>query len=222
MIILSGGFAIEFQQLVWDQFIQCRGSWGGSKARHCERSLWRDDRAQIKNKVNTYSRKSAPFVVAQSRVIFFDSVCNQFFYRLWWVRVLVNYFVLLEVPMRTFWLGLAMGVFLSACGTQTAAVSRGVGSECTQSSDCTESGQTCLSFKGGYCGIKDCTANSGCPTGSACVAHTDGSKYCFLQCTEKADCNANRTTANEANCAANVTYVEAATTGKACVPPAAR
>lgn len=123
---------------------------------------------------------------------------------------------------RGYWLGLVLAVFLVGCDSETAAVSKGVGAECTQNSDCTESGQICLSFKGGYCGIKDCTGNSGCPTGSACVAHTDGSKYCFLQCTEKTQCNANRTTANEANCSASVTFVDAATTGKACVPPSAR
>lgn len=66
--------------------------------------------------------------------------------------------------------------------------------------------------------MNDCTADAECPSGSACVTHTDGVNYCFLICSEKADCNVDRTAENEANCASNVTWVEDKA-DKACVPP---
>jgi hypothetical protein len=51
--------------------------------------------------------------------------------------------------------------------------------------------------------------------------HTDGMNYCFRNCIDKAECNANRDPANEANCSSNVTFVEPAKNQglKACVPP---
>ncbi len=107
----------------------------------------------------------------------------------------------------------------SSSGSGTAAQQRGVGSACTTAADCTEKGQACLPFKGGYCGIEGCKANADCPAGSACVKHTDGKNYCFLLCADKPDCNVNRTPANEANCSSTATFVEAATGKKACVPP---
>lgn len=112
-----------------------------------------------------------------------------------------------------------MALFAVGCGDETEADRRGVGAECKTNSDCTESNQVCLTnFKGGYCGVKDCTADAGCPSGSACVTHTDSVNYCFRICDTKAECNANRTAANESNCASNVTWVEAKSS-KACVPP---
>jgi hypothetical protein len=108
-------------------------------------------------------------------------------------------------------------------GHQGAGVSqaqqRGVGAGCTRDQDCTEPGQICLAFKGGYCGAADCTADAECPLGSACVAHSDGRNYCFLICTDKAQCNQTRLPENEANCSANITFVEGAKSYKACVPP---
>lgn len=124
--------------------------------------------------------------------------------------------------------------FATACGDDAPndTVDRlGVGAQCTSSDQCLQpdppcdaavSGcfnQVCLTaFKGGYCGIAQCTSNAMCPEGSACVAHEDGNNYCFRQCDTKDDCNANRDPDNEANCSSSVTYVEASTTGKACVP----
>jgi hypothetical protein len=113
-------------------------------------------------------------------------------------------------------LGLAAGV--SACGDETEAQRLGVGAECTTNEDCAETAPTCLAFKGGYCGVDDCTADADCPSGSACVTHTDGVNYCFLICDAKADCNVDRTAEHEANCASNVTWVEDKPE-KACVPP---
>ena len=103
----------------------------------------------------------------------------------------------------------------AGCGDDADSI--GIAGECTATSECAD-GLTCLTgFKGGYCGTQGCTADADCPTGSACV--TQGStNYCFRTCTDKADCNANRTTDNEANCSSNVTFVEA-TNIKACVPP---
>ena len=111
-------------------------------------------------------------------------------------------------------------------GDKNEADEVGVGAQCEDSSDCQQPEddagpvQECLTnFTGGYCGIKDCTANADCPEGSACVAHTDGVNYCFRQCAEKPECNVNRDPEVEANCSANVEWVEEDTPGKACVPP---
>ena len=103
----------------------------------------------------------------------------------------------------------------------TAADNVGVGAECAVNDDCTEADQTCLTqFKGGYCGVADCQADSDCPSGSLCVTHDDGANYCFLECVEKTDCNRNRSVDNESNCVGSVTFVNADNKGKACEPPA--
>ncbi|MBT9560890.1 MAG: hypothetical protein IV100_33000 [Myxococcales bacterium] len=104
-------------------------------------------------------------------------------------------------------------------GGSTEADRRGVGAECTVNTDCTEANQTCLTnFKGGYCGVKSCTNDAGCPDGSACVTHTDGTNYCFLVCDTKSNCNINRSAANESNCSGSITWADT-DQGKACVPP---
>jgi hypothetical protein len=109
---------------------------------------------------------------------------------------------------------------LSGCGGGgTEAQRRGVGAACVADKDCTETGQSCLAFKGGYCGLTGCLDDTGCPTGSACVAHTDGKNYCFLICTDKPQCNLYRSVDVEANCSSSVTFVEGKLTMKACVPP---
>jgi hypothetical protein len=78
----------------------------------------------------------------------------------------------------------------------------------------------CLSqFAGGYCGLEGCSGNDDCPDEAACVAHDDGKNYCFRRCTDKAECNENRPVDAESNCSANVEFVDANTSGKACVPP---
>lgn len=96
----------------------------------------------------------------------------------------------------------------------------GVGAQCELSTDCDEETQECLlDFKGGYCGVKDCTGDVECPEGSRCVAHDDGTNYCFLICTDKVQCNVNRDVENEANCSSSVTFVEEPQDVKACIPP---
>ena len=116
---------------------------------------------------------------------------------------------------------LQLGV--GACGDDnnngSEAQKRGVGAACNADLPCTEQGQACLDFKGGYCGVADCTNNAGCPQGSACVAHDDGRNYCFLVCVDKPQCNLTRPPAEEANCASSVTFVEDTSARKACVPP---
>lgn len=108
-------------------------------------------------------------------------------------------------------------IAVSSCSND--ADSLGVGAECTTNSQCDEANnQSCLAFKGGYCGIQGCTSDGNCPTSSACVTHDD-QNYCFRTCNEKTECNANRTIENEANCVANLTYVDTLYSDKACVPP---
>jgi hypothetical protein len=101
----------------------------------------------------------------------------------------------------------------------------GVGAECTASSECLREGDgginlACLDqFKGGYCGVEDCSANTDCPDQSACVAHDDGRNYCFRTCVDKSECNLNRSADQESNCSSNIDFVDSAKSGKACVPP---
>ena len=113
---------------------------------------------------------------------------------------------------------------LSNCSSDddggTEAQRHGVGAACASDADCSEAGQHCLPFKGGYCGVQDCTSDASCPAGSACVTHTDGKNYCFLLCTDKAsDCNASRPAEAEDNCSSNVTFLSHPKGDKACVPP---
>ena len=123
-----------------------------------------------------------------------------------------------------------------ACGEDDEGLEAdklGVGGACALVEDCPVVEQTnmdgeteevqlqCLdSFKGGYCGIADCGADADCPDGARCVAHTDGTNYCFRVCVDKSECNANRGLDVEANCSANIVFVDSGG-GKACVPPAA-
>lgn len=123
-------------------------------------------------------------------------------------------------------LSVAFGL-ASACGgdgsSGTAADRIGVGAQCAKDSDCLQTGtivQTCLTeFKGGYCGLKGCTGNAGCPGGSACVTHDNGQNYCFRICADKAECNLNRTADLASNCSSNVDFVDGKSALKACVPP---
>ena len=132
------------------------------------------------------------------------------------------------------WASLALLCAASfACGgdgddDSTEADRVGVGAACSDENDCREQSDTdtegedlvcLLQFAGGYCGLEDCSANDDCPEGAACVAHSDGVNYCFRRCQSKSECNANRPVEAESNCSANVTFVEPATSGKACVPP---
>ena len=117
----------------------------------------------------------------------------------------------------------------AGCGDDdgTAADRIGIAAECSADDDCPETRRgdqtlqlTCLrEFRGGYCGIADCQKHDDCPEGSACVNHTDGKHYCFRLCTDKTECNRNRTPANEANCSSNISFTEATPSKKACVPP---
>lgn len=123
----------------------------------------------------------------------------------------------------TFLLSFSTALFsLVGCGDDEDADSLGVAAQCTASEECDiDNDQVCLlDFKGGYCGIADCTVDLDCPVASACVAHDDGTNYCFRTCTDKAQCNENRDVENEANCSASVTFVETQEENvKACVPP---
>jgi hypothetical protein len=119
-------------------------------------------------------------------------------------------------------------MLLAGCGDDddaSGADRLGVGAECSANSDCLRQGDggvnlACLDqFKGGYCGLEDCSDDGDCPDQSACVAHDDGRNYCFRTCANKPECNANRSVDQEANCSSSVDFVESATSGKACVPP---
>lgn len=122
-----------------------------------------------------------------------------------------------------------------ACGDDdddggTEADKIGIGASCDSADDCLE-GQSCLAFKGGYCGLQNCTGDEVlgcndpdpakcCPDGSKCVTHTDGVNYCFRECLDKElDCNRNRPADAESNCSSNITFVAPEQGIKACVPP---
>lgn len=107
-----------------------------------------------------------------------------------------------------------LAIGLSACGSDNEADKLGVGAQCSGADDCND-GQSCLGFKGGYCGVADCQAHSDCPDGSVCVFYTDGKNYCFRACADKAECNANRDADNEANCSGNITLIDGSKSSKA-------
>ena len=104
------------------------------------------------------------------------------------------------------------------CGDDDGADDLGIGAQCADSDECSST-QTCLSFKGGYCGVSGCVSDLGCPADSACIAHDDGINYCFRTCANKSDCNANRNVENEANCSSTATFVDPVAGRKACTPP---
>lgn len=115
-------------------------------------------------------------------------------------------------------------MLVAGCGSDgpapgTEAQRRGVGAACTRNEDCVELGQTCLKFKGGYCGVEGCAKTADCPLGSACVTHSDGKNYCFLTCTDKPQCNVYRAIEVEANCSSSVTFADGTKNSKACLPP---
>ncbi|HWO14534.1 MAG TPA: hypothetical protein VNN80_33755 [Polyangiaceae bacterium] len=138
-------------------------------------------------------------------------------------RVATNYGVLSSTALA------ASLCVLAACGGDEGneADRVGVASECTSDQACPEVTRgdarvqlSCIrDFKGGYCGIEGCQADDDCPDGSACVAHDDGSTYCFRICAEKLECNRHRTPENEANCSSSIDFTDATRDGKACVPP---
>jgi hypothetical protein len=109
-------------------------------------------------------------------------------------------------------------------GGRTIADLYGVGASCATSADCLQPEdqsfeQECLTaFTGGYCGLMDCGSNADCPHGSACARY-EGATYCFRQCVDKAECNANRPASVQSNCSSNIDFVESGTRGKLCVPP---
>jgi hypothetical protein len=113
----------------------------------------------------------------------------------------------------------------AGCGDDDSAVERGVGAACSEDADCTEPGQACLTqFKGGMCGIEDCSASSECPAGSVCVDDPDLSQtFCLLTCVEKVDCNVHRPAADEANCSSTLNQLDPPDGGgsdpKVCRPP---
>jgi hypothetical protein len=119
-----------------------------------------------------------------------------------------------------------LAVASAGCTGGSDADRIGVGAECSTQAPCPDDEDSdtpeleCLTqFDGGYCGLSDCTGNEDCPETSACVAHTDGSNYCFRLCVDKPECNVNRSEGNESNCSSNVVFVDASTDSKACVPP---
>ena len=109
-------------------------------------------------------------------------------------------------------LGLSLMVALGiACGGPPKA---DIGSPCTKSEECNDEKKlTCLTtFVSGYCGVEGCSSNSDCPTGSVCVSHKDGKKYCFQTCKEKDECKSN------ASCTVNVIFTDGAQGDKVCQP----
>lgn len=121
------------------------------------------------------------------------------------------------------------------CGDDegSEATDRGVGAACATTDDCRNDESStdgdavdpatvleCLSeFKGGYCGLKDCTAHDDCPDGSLCATYDNGTNYCFLTCGDKPDCNVHRAEDEESNCVSNLTLIDGSKSSKVCVPP---
>lgn len=124
---------------------------------------------------------------------------------------------------RSYWAAIVvvLGFTIAACGDDdtSAAIRSGVGDACAIDDDCVHNDQQCLTeFKGGYCGLRDCLADTDCPDGSACVTEA-GVNYCFLICIEKPDCNVRRDPADESNCSGSAVFVDGTLGRKACIPP---
>jgi hypothetical protein len=117
-------------------------------------------------------------------------------------------------------MALVCGMAATACSDNDAneADRIGVAAECTKTEDCSERLE-CLPFKGGYCAVRDCTADADCPYPSACVQHSDGKNYCFRLCVNKPECNVNRSVVSESNCVSSLNFVEGKKDRKACEPP---
>ncbi len=122
-------------------------------------------------------------------------------------------------------LSLLLWMAIPGCGDDATEADRiGIGAQCTDAAECESADQDvtleCLTqFTGGYCGLEGCTTDTDCPEGSACVTHDDGTNYCFRLCSDKPDCNRNRSEANWSNCSSNVEFVDGKQDRKACVPP---
>lgn len=137
------------------------------------------------------------------------------------------------VPMKTRSATAIAGiVILSAlgCSGGNEADRIGIASECGNDDDCPlvkiaseDVHLMCLTqFTAGYCAIEGCQRASDCPEGATCVAHDDGKEYCFRECSNKSECNANRSPDGEANCSANFDFKDPGdeVSGlKACIPP---
>ncbi|MDH5718986.1 MAG: hypothetical protein OEZ13_00040 [Spirochaetia bacterium] len=113
------------------------------------------------------------------------------------------------------------GSGLCTGGDEAAAL--GIGGSCAVNEDCQgcydSSEISCLTnFKGGYCGVVNCTSDADCPESSICVTHDDNINYCFLICSSKEECNVYRGADEEANCSSSINPV-GNTNYKACVPP---
>lgn len=124
---------------------------------------------------------------------------------------------------------LALVSILVGCGG-TDADELGVASTCEQTDNCPavmidgeEVQLSCLTqFDSGYCAIEGCNNATDCPMGSTCIAHEDGTNYCFRDCVDKAECNANRPPESAANCSSNFDYASSSDERngvKACIPP---
>ena len=128
----------------------------------------------------------------------------------------------------------SMALLIGACGDDDANTADrvGIAATCTMTTDCAAVASDaadggvvqlqCLTqFAGGYCGLPNCTVSADCPIGAICVLHEDGETYCFRECLDKPECNANRPVEDEANCSSSFTFNDPAddTGQKACIPP---
>lgn len=117
---------------------------------------------------------------------------------------------------------LVLGLLIPACGDDDANDWL-IGAECATTADCDDGNDDtpelfCLTeFGGGYCGLEGCETDMDCPEGSLC-ADLEGTHYCFLVCTDKAQCNENRTAEHESNCSSSVDPI-AGGDEKLCIPP---
>lgn len=125
---------------------------------------------------------------------------------------------------------LILGTLLGCSSGGTEADRLGVAATCQSDSDCAlvtidgkETRLSCLTqFDAGYCALEDCDDKADCPEGATCVAHDDGNNYCFRECADKSECNANRPDDSEANCSSSFDYASPSDEVKglkACIPP---
>ncbi|MCU0654174.1 MAG: hypothetical protein MUF64_02420 [Polyangiaceae bacterium] len=94
----------------------------------------------------------------------------------------------------------------------------GVGAGCAADTDCSADLRCITTLRGGYCGVRDCKDNAGCPGDARCVKQADGAAICMKSCGADSECSFCRASGFSASCTDQVTFLEAGTTGKVCVP----
>jgi hypothetical protein len=93
----------------------------------------------------------------------------------------------------------------------------GTGASCSADGDCAPDLVCIDGVAGGYCSARGCTTNDECGADALCV-DTGDEHRCYRRCSGASDCAFCRFGEPVGACSADVTFVEAGTTGSVCTP----